>query len=280
MMLKSPLRYPGGKAKVLDAIFDRFPERFLEFREPFVGGGSVFLAVRQKFPDTQVWINDLNLDLIAFWRTVQTDCVALTTEVRRIKETEHDGRALFERFRLSLSDDLTQFERAVRFFVLNRITFSGTVDSGGYSGQSFQGRFTHSSIDRVQEIAGLIQGVRITNLDYREVLNAVGQNVFVFLDPPYFSATKSKLYGKKGDLHVGFDHGEFALEMQRSLHRWLITYDDCTEIRNAFAFAQIEDFSVQYGMNNYKQTNAARGAELFISDQTLAPVQDELFAFV
>jgi DNA adenine methylase len=279
-MLKSPLRYPGGKAKVLDAILERFPERFLEFREPFVGGGSVFLGVRQKFPQAQVWINDLNLDLIAFWRTVQTDCVALTTEVRRIKETEHDGRALFERFRSSLSDDLTQFERAVRFFVLNRVTFSGTVDSGGYSEQSFQGRFTHSSIDRVQEIAGLMRGVRITNLDYREVIQAVGTDVFVFLDPPYFSATKSKLYGKKGDLHVGFNHAEFALEMQQCPHRWLITYDDCAEIRNGFAFAQIEDFSVQYGMNNYRQTNAARGAELFISDQTLAPVQDDLFAFI
>jgi DNA adenine methylase len=279
-MLKSPLRYPGGKAKVLDAILERFPTGFLEFREPFVGGGSVFLAVRQKFPEVNVWINDLNLDLIAFWRTVQTDCIALTTEVRRIKDTEHDGRSLFERFRSSLSDDLTQFERAVRFFVLNRVTFSGTVDSGGYSEQSFHGRFTHSSIDRVQEIAGLMQGVRITNLDYREVLNAVGTDVFVFLDPPYFSATKSKLYGKKGDLHVGFDHAEFALEMQQCPHRWLITYDDCAEIRNGFAFAQVEDFSVQYGMNNYKQTNAARGAELFISDQTVAPVQDDLFAFV
>jgi DNA adenine methylase len=278
-MLKSPLRYPGGKAKVLDAIFERFPEHFLEFREPFVGGGSVFLAVRQKFPQARVWINDLNLDLIAFWQTVQTNCAGLTTEVRRIKETEHDGRALFERFRSSLNEDLTQFERAVRFFVLNRITFSGTVDSGGYSEQSFQGRFTHSSIDRVEEISVLMQGVRITNLDYREAIQAVGQDVFIFLDPPYFSATKSKLYGKKGDLHIGFDHVEFALEMRQCPHRWLITYDDCIEIRNGFAFAQIEDFSVQYGMNNYKQSNAARGAELFISDQTVAPAQDDLFAF-
>jgi DNA adenine methylase len=102
----------------------------------------------------------------------------------------------------------------------------------------------------------------------------------MFLDPPYFSATKSKLYGKKGDLHVGFNHAEFALEMQRCPHRWLITYDDCLEIRTHFGFAQIEDFSVQYGMNNYKQTNAARGAELFISDQAFAAHQNELFAFI
>ena len=46
--LKTPLRYPGGKSRVVDAILERFPDHFLEFREPFVGGGSVFLAVRQK----------------------------------------------------------------------------------------------------------------------------------------------------------------------------------------------------------------------------------------
>jgi DNA adenine methylase len=277
-MIKSPLRYPGGKAKVLDAIFARFPERFLEFREPFVGGGSVFLTVRQKFPQVPIWINDLNYDLISFWRTVQTDCLALTGEVRQIKETEKNGKDLYERFRFSLADDLNEFERAVRFFVLNRITFSGTVDSGGYSEQSFHGRFTHSSIDRVEEIAGLMTGIKITNLDYREVIKVVGNDVFVFLDPPYFSATKSKLYGKQGDLHLGFDHAEFAVQMRRCLHRWLITYDDCFEIRERFDFARVQDFSVQYGMNNYKQASAARGAELFISNQVTTPVQEELFS--
>ncbi len=275
--LKTPLRYPGGKSRVVDAILERFPDHFLEFREPFVGGGSVFLAVRQKFPSIPVWINDLNTDLIAFWTTLQTDVTALTFELRKVRETEKDGSVLFERLRSSFEHKLSDFERAVRFFVLNRITFSGTVDSGGYSQQSFDGRFTASSIDRLEMIAPLLSGVKITNLDYGKLIKATGKDVFVFLDPPYYSATKSRLYGKNGNLHTGFNHLEFSQTMRGCQHLWLITYDDCTEIRQQFQFAELEDFSVQYGMNNYMQEKAARGAELFISKLPLYTAQASLF---
>lgn len=278
--LKTPLRYPGGKSRVVDAILERFPERFLEFREPFVGGGSVFLAVRQKFPSIPVWINDLNTDLIAFWTTLQTDVTALTLELRKVRETEKDGSVLFERLRSSFEHELSDFERAVRFFILNRITFSGTVDSGGYSQQSFDGRFTASSIDRLEMIAPLLAGVKITNLDYAEALQAAGKDVFIFLDPPYYSATKSRLYGKNGNLHTGFDHTRFSKAMRDCQYSWLITYDDCLEIRRQFQFAELEDFSVQYGMNNYMQEKAARGAELFISKLPQVAVQANLFSRV
>lgn len=265
--IKSPLRYPGGKSRVVDAILERFPQHFSEFREPFVGGGSVFLAVRQHYPHIPVWINDLNTDLVAFWQTLQANPTELCKAIREVYQTQKDGAALFERLRSSLSEDLEPFERAVRFFVLNRITFSGTVDSGGYSQQSFNGRFTASSIDRLEPVATLLQGIRITNLDYQELLAVNGQDVFMFLDPPYYSATQSRLYGKNGNLHLQFDHTRLAQAMRQCQHSWLLTYDDSPEIRTHFAFAQLENFSVQYGMNNYKQEKAKKGAELFISSQ-------------
>jgi DNA adenine methylase len=274
--IKSPLRYPGGKSRVVDAILERFPEEFAEFREPFVGGGSVFLAVRQQYPKIPVWINDLNTDLVCFWRVLQNNHQELCKAISDVRQTEKDGAALFERLRSSLQENISEFERAVRFFVLNRITFSGTVDSGGYSQQSFEGRFTNSSIERLELVVPLLQNVTITNTDYREILQADGKDVFMFLDPPYYSATQSRLYGKNGHLHLQFDHAEFARAMQQCQHQWLVTYDDCTEIRNSFKFAQLEDFTVQYGMNNYKQGKADRGAELFISSQKYI-AQDELF---
>jgi len=72
--------------------------------------------------------------------------------------------------------------RGSAFFVLNRITFSGTSCSGGYSQRAFEGRFTDSSIKRAEAISNLLQDVKITNLDYSDVLNAEGDDVFIYLD--------------------------------------------------------------------------------------------------
>ena len=98
------------------------------------------------------------------------------------------------------------------------------------------------------------------------MLQAPGENVFIFLDPPYWSATDSKLYGVKGELHTSFEHERFAEAMRNCPHRWLITYDDSPKIRALFAFADIIEWELQYGMNNFKQTSAAKGREIFIKN--------------
>jgi DNA adenine methylase len=103
---------------------------------------------------------------------------------------------------------------------------------------------------------------RITNVDLDHVIEAEGKDVFLFLDPPYFSATR--LYGRNGSLY-NFDHERLARILQKSDHRFLITYDDCPEIRALYSWATIEDWRLQYGMNNCNQQNLSKiGAELFI----------------
>lgn len=268
-MIKSPLRYPGGKSRAVERLKSLLPKEFTEYREPFVGGGSFFICLKQKFPHLKIWINDLNPELYYFWKHAQIDSEKLAQELRKIKKETVKGQGLFDEL-LSLDiNQLSGFERAIRFFILNRITFSGVVESGGYSQLAFDGRFTESSIDRVVELGNILDGVKITNLDYRELLAKEGEDVFTFLDPPYFKATKSKLYGKNGILHTEFDHNEFASEMKKYDHSWLITYDDSPEIRKNFEFANIYEWELQYGMNNYKQGKADKGNELFVSNYQL-----------
>lgn len=264
MVITSPLRYPGGKSKALNQILPLVPS-YAEMREPFVGGGSIFISLKQRYPDASYWINDLNRDLYLFWYYAQRDIDSLVDSVSHVKREYSDGRDLFYSYKGNL-EGMQDFERAVRFFVLNRITFSGTIDSGGYSEQAFQSRFTESSIERLSNLRYILSGVEITNLDYEEVLSKPGKDVFIFLDPPYFSTTTSRLYGKKGDLHHSFDHQRFAHNMKRCEHPWLITYDDCPEVRDLFRFAEVLPWSLQYGMNNYKQDSAGIGRELFISN--------------
>lgn len=270
MQFNSPLRYPGGKSKAIKQIIPLVPE-FSAFREPFVGGGSVFIALKQLFPKRSYWINDLNKDLFLFWKYAQENIDELVSAVQKIKDNTQNGRELFYSYQDNW-DLFNDFDRAVRFFVLNRITFSGTIDSGGYSQQAFKNRFTNTSIQRLQNLRHVLEGVLITNLDYEKVVNEPGENVFIFLDPPYYTTTGSRLYGKNGDLHFSFDHERFADIMKNCHHKWLITYDDCSEVRDLFNFAYILPWSLQYGMNNYKQGKADRGNELFIANYPIGNI--------
>lgn len=265
-MIKSPLRYPGGKQKAIPQIAKYLPNHFKEFREPFAGGASVFFYISQTYPNLSCWINDINPELYHFWLTVKMNLDELVERVWQIKENSQDGRALFESLTLADTSRMSSIERATRFFVLNRITFSGTIESGGYSSASFRGRFTESSINRLAALGKSFTNTCVTNLDYSVLLKEPGEDVFIFLDPPYLSKTHSKLYGKKGDLHTEFDHTRFAQLMHECPHKWLITYDDCEEVRKNFSFAYIYEWELQYGMNNYMQGKAEKGKELFISN--------------
>ena len=264
--IKSPLRYPGGKSRAVQRMKYLLPDAFDEYREPFVGGGSFFLYLKQKRPELKIWINDLNPELYYFWKYAQADSEKLARELAKVKEKRENGQELFNELLQIKVSSLTEFERAIRFFILNRITFSGVVESGGYSQLAFESRFTDSSVERVSRLGPLLEGIKITQLDYRHLLRDGDDSVLTFLDPPYFKATKSRLYGKNGILHTSFSHEEFAREMEKCRHCWLITYDDSPEIRKNFAFAHIYEWELQYGMNNYKKGKAEKGSELFITN--------------
>lgn len=263
-MIKSPLRYPGGKSRAVDLISTLVPE-FDEFREPFLGGGSIFIYLKQKFPDRKFWINDLHYSLFKFWEMTQKDVNSVIKKINEWRVKFKEGKELHK----FLTKNITEFndlETATAFFIFNRITFSGTSESGGYSEQSYHGRFTESSIERLKKFAEVINGARITNTDYESLITASGQNVFIFLDPPYYSARKSALYGKNGNLHKGFDHIHFAEVMKNCNHKWLITYDDSEYIRKLFSFANIIPWNLMYGMRNVTETSDQVGKELFISN--------------
>jgi len=270
-MIKSPLRYPGGKSRAVETIAKLIPD-FDEFREPFLGGGSVFVYVKQRYPNKKFWVNDLYAELYKFWEMTQKDVNTLIDKVYEWREKYPIGKELFQFLNKNLSD-FNDLERAAAFFIFNRITFSGTTLSGGYSEGAFTGRFTESSIKRLNDLAKVINGSIITNHDYEELVKKEGENVFIFLDPPYYSATKSALYGKNGNLHKSFDHKRFAENMKHCKHKWLITYDDSDYIRNLFSFANIIPWNLTYGMRNITENSNQTGKELFISNYISKNIQ-------
>ena len=93
---RSPLRYPGGKSRALKKIMPFVPTNIAEYREPFVGGGSVFFAIQDIFQNAikSYWINDLNYDLYCFWKQVRDDATPLIETLRNIHTSTTDGAHL------------------------------------------------------------------------------------------------------------------------------------------------------------------------------------------
>jgi DNA adenine methylase len=273
-MKKSPLRYPGGKSRAIKFLINYLPE-FKEFREVFFGGGSLSFYLSQKFPDKTYKASDLNYELYCFWKQLQVAAAAVVDEVQKMYDEYKaglDGKELFNKLVSRRETNITELQRAVDFYILNRITFSGVVDSGGYSQGSFEGRFTQSSIDRLTETANIIQHIQFYCEDYRFLLEQPGKEVFIFLDPPYYSATKSKLYGKNGILHTEFNHEEMLQALKQCKHKWLITYDNSSFIQDLYKdFFQVE-WKLQYGMTNSNNSASRLGNELLIANYDLEEV--------
>jgi DNA adenine methylase len=263
-MVNSPLRYPGGKSRAASLISSLITN-YNEFREPFVGGGSVYIYQKQINPNKTFWINDLYKPVYNFWNQAKLNIDLLIETIRDYKTRYDNGKQLYIYLKENF-DNFSELEKAAAFFIFNRITFSGTSDSGGFSQSAYEGRFTESSIDRIKPLELILHKTNITNLDYQEVVEYEGDNVFIFLDPPYYSATKSALYGKNGNLHKGFDHIRFANVMKACKHDWLVTYDDSEYIRELFSFANIFSWDLKYGMRNVSNGSNQNGKELFISN--------------
>jgi DNA adenine methylase len=260
--VKTALRYPGGKSRAVRKIMPLFPKEFIEYREPFVGGGSVFIATKQLNPDAVYKINDLNCDVYCFYYCLKQNPKIIVSAVKEIKEKFHDGRTLFNNLRKARPTG--KVGRAVRYYVLNRISYSGTVDCGGYSQEAFEKRFTLSKISQLEGLAKLLTNVEITNTPYDMLLFKPGKNVFIFLDPPYWNARKSALYGLNGNLNKSFDHENFAKKIRECPHKWLLTCDDSKIIRDLFSFANIYPWELKY--NGLNKKSAIMGKELFITN--------------
>lgn len=264
---RSPLRYPGGKQKAISQIAQMLPGKVREYREPMVGGGSVYFHAKSVGLANKYWINDQFSELVAFWKTTQNPetCFKLIKDLDKLRAKLRTAGEVKKYFLAAREEGyVDDFKTAFLFFFFNRVTFSGTTRAGGFSSAASESRFTPSSIARLHNLPDALEGTKITEYDFEKVIKAPGKDVFIFLDPPYYTA--SKLYGRGGSLHT-FDHERLAASLQKSPHRFLITYDDCPEIRKLYKWANIKEWQLQYGMNNCNADNLSKvGQELFVSN--------------
>jgi DNA adenine methylase len=268
----TPLRYPGGKAKFgpfLIALFKA--NRLIDgvYAEPYAGGAGAALFLLFRGYVSHIYLNDINVGVASFWRAVlgqnerfakQIETVPLTIEEwdrqRDVYQSAHSG-----------------FELGFAFFYLNRTNRSGIMNGGVIGGRSQEGkwridaRFNRVGLaERIRAIGNMKRLISISRSDAMDFIDEFsGSDVrrkLIYLDPPYFAKGK--------DLYTNFytaeDHALIAKRLEVFDVPWLLTYDDCPEIRQLYSGYQMLESELSYSAREVR-----RGRELVILSDGLKP---------
>lgn len=239
--------YIGGKwylRATICPLLDAIPHT--AYVEPFIGMGNVFLG-RARRSRVEV-INDANDDVATLFRVVQRHPQALCDAIR----WQTGGRADYDRLFRIPPDTLTDIERAARFLVLRRLTFSGKdpYEAGfSVSATTFKGIDAPQIMQRIEALHARLARVTIERLDFLDVLKRYDRpQTLFYLDPPYWGCCH--LY-REG----GFGQGRFselAAALKEVKGRWALSLNDHPEVRKMFAWAALRQVETRY--------NAAVGA--------------------
>ena len=237
---RSPLRYPGGKSRAVELLLRFLPEQPGLLNSVFFGAGWVELAAEAR--GWKVVGYDANGSLVDFWQVLLTDPHALADAV-----DEYFPLPAQRFYELQRSNFDSQLESAAAFYALNRTSFNGTTRSGGMS--RGHDRFTGSSIEPLRRFRA--PNLWVERADFRESIR-LHPEALLLLDPPY--PNSARLYGRRGDLHAGFDH-QCLCDLLRSRDHWILSYSDCREVRALYDGYTILPLRWKYGMNRNKNAS-------------------------
>ena len=267
--MKTPLRYPGGKSRAVKKLCQWLPAEITEYREPFLGGGSMAIEMTKRFPDLPIWVNDLYKPLYNFWLVLRDDGDYLYDQLIQLKQRHPDqgsAKELFLDAKEKVNElDIGYKDKAVAFYIVNKCSFSGLTESSSFSPQASDSNFSIRGINNLRDYSKLIKNWKITNLDYADLVeDCLGHgeiecddNTFIYVDPPY--NIKDNLYGNKGKMHSGFDHARFADVMDDTMGNVMISYNNHPDIIQRFLEWHQYDFAHTYTM---------RSTGTYMSDQT------------
>jgi DNA adenine methylase len=255
--VQSPFRYPGGKfyaLKYILPLLNCVPHQ--EYREPFVGGGSVFFG---KPKAQHNWINDLEDDVINVYKAISSN----TRNERLIERVSRDVATKERHSEVKLMKAITLDDRAFKTFYLNRTSYSGIIKAPawGYEiGMSAPPENWHKPLRNANN---KLKGVRITSKDFSEVIEEPSDRaVLMYLDPPYFLADQKRAYTKHFELS---DHLRLERCLNKTEHFFCLSYDDCKEIRDLYEWAYIYERTWFYNTANSKGPRKI-GKELLITN--------------
>jgi DNA adenine methylase len=274
-MICSPLRYPGGKAKMYDFFIEIIKTNSFftaNYCEPYAGGAGLALKLLSTGFVNRITLNDIDDAIFAFWNSIINDTdrfCAMITDTEVTIEEWHRQKAIWSR-----GNEIDQLQLGFAAYFLNRTNRSGIIDGAGPIGGYHQkGDWKIDvrlnkvrQIDNINSIAKYSDKIKLYNLDALEFISKfINDNEsFIYLDPPYY-VKGSKLYR---NFYMHEDHVNIKRLLENYRHcNWIVSYDDTIQIREIYS-----DFKPLSYTLNYSAGKKSKGKEVvYLSDTIIRP---------
>ncbi len=260
-LTNSPFRYAGGKFYARKLILENIPKSKV-YCEPFAGGASIFFA---KQPSNISILNDLDTEVINTFRQIRDNLTGLLKLLKGVEATKDNHDFYKNKYKPK-----SKLEQAFRWYFLNRTSYSGIMKHENcYWGYHEKYSMRAENWPRhLRTVSDRLQAVFLSSVDFEECIEQLPSGSFCFIDPPYFMADQKKFYPCNFDYD---DHLrlEQCLKEHSSRINFLITYDNCPEIRELYQWCTVvEEQEWQYTINRTDdQKNGKKLADGYRSER-------------
>ena len=273
--VKPFLKWAGGKGQLLKEIESYYPFddfKITKYAEPFVGGGAVLFDILSKYDLKEIYISDINAELINTYRIIRDDIDALIEMLYSMKNEfiplDNDARKIYYMEKRTRFNDLKvngneniNIEKAALMIFLNKTCFNGLfrVNKKGLFNVPM-GSYKNPMIcdeANLRAVSEKLQNITIVCGDYRESADFIDENTFVYFDPPYrpitdtasFTAYTENLFNDEEQIELA----RFVDEMHNKGAKVVISNSDPKNSNTEDDF-----FDNIYSAHNIKRVEATR----------------------
>ena len=277
----SPLRYPGGKAKVANFFQKIIVENNLldgVYIEPYVGGASVALSLLFNEYVSRIIINDKDRSIYAFWYSVLFDTENLC---RLIHDTPITMNSWYQQKDIQKNKETVELlDLGFSTFFMNRTNRSGILNAGVIGGNSQTGNYKIDArfkkddlIRRIYRIAEYSGRISLYNEDAvlltQQLIETLHEKSIFYFDPPYYVKGKGLYLNYYNDE----DHRNIANMISQIINsKWIVTYDSVSFIMELYNNFRQQKFEL-----NYSASNSGKGQEVMIFSNNIKISEHPLF---
>ncbi len=259
MAYYSPLRYPGGKGKMLTETSQIMEENDLNrctYIEPFAGGANLALNLLFQGKANSIILNDADPAIYAVWYAALNHAFEFIQFINEVPLNLEEYR---KQRKIYTGEYKTVKELGFATFYLNRTNRSGILKAGPIGGLNQTGnylmdcRFNRKDLSvRIKRIYDNRHLIKVYNEDARDFLKrSFPDDSFLFIDPPYYNKG-AKLYR---NYFKHEDHLEIAALVQNLKYPWVVTYDNVEPVLEMYNFSKHKEYDINYSVETKRLGN-------------------------